>query len=109
VLRGLLGSLLWILAALLGLLGVLLSITIILLPVGVPLLLLARRLFRYSMTLFLPRKVRHPVQELSGSARDLAGKVPKPELDLGSARKSASKTTKRTKKRMKRQWKRLPV
>ena len=112
-LRGLLGSLLWILAGVLGLLGVLLSLTIILLPVGVPLLLLARRLFRYSMTLFLPRTVRHPVQELSGSVkdsvRDVAGKVPKPELDLGSARKRARKKTKHAKKRLKRQAKRLPA
>jgi len=64
VLRALAASVLWVLAGVLALLGVVLSITIILLPLGIPLLLLARKLFRYSMTLLLPRAVRHPGQEL---------------------------------------------
>lgn len=69
VLRGLGGSVLWILAGVLGLVGVLLSATLILLPLGIPVLMLARRLFRYSMRLFLPREVRHPVQETGKSVR----------------------------------------
>ena len=70
LLRGIGGSLLWILAGLLGLVGVLLSVTIILLPLGIPVLLISRKLFKYSMVLFVPRKVRHPVQELGTSAKD---------------------------------------
>jgi hypothetical protein len=69
VLRALAGSLLWVLACVVGLLGVLLSVTLILLPVGIPLLLLARKLFKYSLTLFLPRVVRHPAQELGRKGR----------------------------------------
>jgi hypothetical protein len=69
VLRALAASVLWVLAGVLALLGVLLSITIILLPVGIPLLFLARKLFRYSMTLLLPRSVRHPGQELGKKGR----------------------------------------
>jgi hypothetical protein len=63
MLRGLAAALLWLVAGLLGLLGVILSVTIVLLPLGVPLLFLARRVFGYSMTLLLPRTVRHPVRE----------------------------------------------
>jgi hypothetical protein len=69
VLRAAGGSLLLVLTLVVGLLGALLSITIILLPVGIPLLFLARKLFAYSMTLFLPRAVRHPVQELGKQSR----------------------------------------
>jgi hypothetical protein len=68
VLRALAASVLWILAGVLALLGVVLSITIILLPLGIPLLLLARKLVRYSMTLLLPRAVRHPGEALGTSA-----------------------------------------
>jgi hypothetical protein len=59
------GSLLLILTGIVGLLGVILSITIILLPLGIPLLWLAKKLFRTSMALFLPRAVRHPAEGLS--------------------------------------------
>lgn len=64
VLRTAGGALLLVLTGVVGLLGVLLSVTLILLPLGVPLLFLARKLFGYSMTLFLPRAVRHPAKEL---------------------------------------------
>jgi hypothetical protein len=74
-LRALVGSLLWILAGVVGLVGALLCVTVILLPVGIPLLLLARRLFRYSMVFFLPRTVRHPVQELGRKNRSLVDRL----------------------------------
>ena len=77
VLRALAGSLLWVLAGVVGLLGALLSITIVLLPVGIPLLLLARKLFAYSMTFFLPRAVRHPGEELGRKGREAAKDVAK--------------------------------
>jgi hypothetical protein len=85
VLRGLLGSLLWILACVVALVGALLSVTIVLAPVGVPLLFLARRLFGASMALFLPRAIRHPAQELGKKGRDAAGDVGK------KARKTSKK------------------
>ena len=95
VLRALAGSLLWILSGVLGLVGVLLCVTVILLPLGLPLLALARRLFRYSMVFFLPRKVRHPAQELGKSARrgakDAADSVSVPELPSRRARRKAAK------------------
>jgi hypothetical protein len=110
LLRALAGSLLWILSGVLGLVGVLLCVTVILLPLGIPVLGLARRLFRYSMVFFLPRTVRHPVQEAGKSARrgvkDAASAVP--ELPSRRARRKArkkagkkvGKATKRTRKKM---------
>ena len=95
LLRALAGSLLWILSGVLGLVGVLLCVTVILLPLGIPLLMLARRLFRYSMVFFLPRTVRHPAQELGKSARsgakDAADAVGTPKLMSRKARKKAKK------------------
>ena len=96
VLRALGGSLLLIVTGVVGLLGVLLSVTVILLPVGIPLLMLARKLFGFSMTLFLPRAVRHPAQELrkkgGKSASDAAG-------SLGLSRKARKRTGKKVRKR----------
>ncbi|MGZ4517969.1 MAG: hypothetical protein ACXVXN_08625 [Mycobacteriaceae bacterium] len=77
MLRGLAGSLLWIVACLVGLVGALLSVTLILAPVGVPLLFLARRLFQSSMALFLPRAVRHPAQELRRKGHDAVAQAGK--------------------------------
>jgi len=95
LLRALAGSLLWILSGVLGLVGVLLCVTVILLPLGIPLLMLARRLFRYSMVFFLPRPVRHPAQELGksarGSAKDAADAVGVQKLTSRKARKKAKK------------------
>ena len=68
IFRALVGALLWLLAGILGLVGAICCVTIILLPVGIPVLALARKLFAYSMVFFLPRKVRHPVDELKKSA-----------------------------------------
>lgn len=69
ILAALAGALLWIVAGLLGLVGVLLCVTLILLPLGIPVLMLARKLFGYAMWLMLPRKFRHPVDELGKSAK----------------------------------------
>src|SRR3954465_10577848 len=69
LLRGLAASLLWILAGVLGLLGVLLSATLILLPLGIPLLMLAKRVFGYSMVVLMPGKVRHPVRHAEKSSK----------------------------------------
>jgi len=107
LLRGLVGSLLWILSGVLGLVGVLLCVTVILLPLGIPLLGLARRLFRYSMVFFLPRKVRHPAQELAksarGNAKEAADAVGDSKLLSRKARrkagKKAGKAAKRTRKK----------
>jgi hypothetical protein len=111
ILRALLGSLLWILAGVVGLVGALLSLTLDLLPVGFPLLMLARKLFAYSMTLFLPRAVRHPAKRLRKKGADGVGDAAK---TLGVSRKSrkrarkrARKTAKNGRKALARQAKRL--
>ena len=64
LLRGLGAALLWVVAGVVGLLGILLCVTIILLPLGIPVLLMAKRLFRYSMVVLMPGKVRHPARSL---------------------------------------------
>jgi hypothetical protein len=69
LLRGLGASLLWIVAGLLGLVGALLCVTIILLPVGIPLIMLAKRVFGYSMVVLVPGKVRHPAKNAKKSMR----------------------------------------
>ncbi|WP_322937968.1 hypothetical protein [Nocardioides bizhenqiangii] len=98
LLRALVGSLLWVLAGILGLVGVVLCATLILLPVGIPVLMLARKLFAYSMVFFVPRKVRHPVEELGKSARskgsDAVESVKDTDVDLSPARKRAGKLLK---------------
>lgn len=106
LLRALAGSLLWILSGVLGLVGVLLCVTVILLPLGIPLLMLARRLFRYSMVFFLPRTVRHPAQELGktarGGAKDAADAVGVQKLTSRKARKKARKKAGKAAKRTRR-------
>ena len=112
-LRALVGSLLWILSGVLGLVGVLLCVTVILLPLGIPLLGLARRLFRYSMVFFVPRAVRHPVQELGKSARssakDAASIVPDPPSKKARkrAKAKAGKKAKRARKKVAKRGKSL--
>lgn len=90
LLRALAGSVLWILSGVLGLVGVLLCATVLLLPLGIPVLALSRRLFKYSMVFFLPRTVRHPVQEAGKSAKRSA-KDAVPELPSRRARRKAAK------------------
>lgn len=103
VLRGLGGSVLWILAGVLGLVGVLLSATLILLPLGIPVLMLARRLFRYSMRLFLPREVRHPVQETGKSlrrgAKGASSAVAQAAPDAKAVRKAGKQARKKVRKK----------
>ena len=72
LLKGLAGSLLWILAGVLGLVSILLCVTIILLPLGIPLLGLSRRLMTTGVQLMLPKAVAHPVAR-SPSADFAAG------------------------------------
>ena len=93
IIRALGASLLWIVAGVLGLVGVLLCATIILLPVGIPVLMLARRVFSMAMALLLPRKVRHPVDELGKVGDKVGDKVGEKVGDkLGKkARKKAGK------------------
>jgi len=102
VLRALAGSLLWILACVVGLLGVILSVTLILLPLGIPLLLLARKLFKYSLTFFLPRAVRHPAQELGRKSRhgakDAASTMGVSGKKLKRGRKRGRKMTNKARK-----------
>jgi hypothetical protein len=86
-----------------GLVGVLLSVTLILAPVGIPLLFLARKLFGYSMTFFLPRVVRHPAQELrdkgSAGVSDALDSVGLNTKGLTRARKRGRKTSKKAGKK----------
>jgi hypothetical protein len=106
--RALLGSVLWILAGVVGLVGALLCVTLILLPVGIPLLMLARKLFRYSMTLFLPRAVRHPVDEAKkkgrGSLSDAADSVGLTRRNRKKARKKGLKRARKTSKKARKAW-----
>ena len=44
-------------------------VTVILLPVGIPLIMLARRLFGYSMVALVPGKVRRPANKAKKSMR----------------------------------------
>jgi hypothetical protein len=101
-LRALLGGLIWIVAGVVGLLGVILSVTVVLLPLGIPLLMLARKLFGTAMVLVLPRKVRHPTDELKKSMQkkgdDIASAAP--AVDLGKAGKKTRKFVRRQKKRV---------
>jgi len=109
ILRALVGSLLWILAGVLGLVGVLLCVTLILLPLGIPVLMLARKLFAYAMTLMLPRKVRHPVDELGKSARRGVEKAKSstPDVDTKKLSKKATRTRKKGRSFLKQQRKRF--
>ena len=111
MLRALLGSLLWILACVVGLVGAVLCVTLILLPLGIPLLLLARKLFAYSMTFFLPRVVRHPAKELraksSKGVSDAADSLGLSGKTLKRARKRGRKTGKKGRKVLARQAKRV--
>jgi hypothetical protein len=92
LLRGLGASLLWIVAGLLGLLGVLLSATLILLPVGIPLLMLAKKVFGYSMVVLMPNRVRHPVQHAEKTAK---GRLKRTGKQVKSAKNTAKKRSRK--------------
>src|SRR3954467_5133341 len=93
ILRGLLGTLLWILAGVLGLVALLLCVTIILLPLGIPLLRVAKTLFGKAGRLMMPRSVAHPVEETKRKGRKL--KPDKPDLagDAAAIKKKAKNKT----------------
>ena len=94
LLRGLLGTLLWILAGLLALVSLLLCVTIILLPLGIPLFRAAKALFAKSVRLMLPRAVAHPIKESRRKGRNL---MPDPDV-TGRAAKVRKKTKKKARK-----------
>ena len=92
LLRGLAASVLWIVAGVLGLVGILLSVTLILLPVGIPVLMLAKKVFSYSMVVLMPGKVRHPIQHAEKSAKEGvmgAGKKKKMKKTMKKQRRKA--------------------
>lgn len=102
LLRGLLGSLLWILAALLGLVGVVLCVTVILLPLGIPLVRFAGRLFSRSVQLMLPSALVHPGGELTKAVDNKGRKF------RATASDTASNAAKKGRKAARKQRKRLP-
>lgn len=102
-LRWLGASLIGLVAGVLGLVGVLLCVTVIGLPLGIPVLMLAGKLGRWAGQLVVPRKLRHPVQELEGAASDAAGEVGSRTGDLAdTATSSASKSLSKADKRLRR-------
>jgi hypothetical protein len=109
LLRGLGASLLWILAGVVGLLGIILSATLILLPVGIPLVMLAKKIFGYSMVLLVPGKVRHPVASMEDSVQSGTKRLFKRSKASAAnpARLGKKSTTKRLKKKAKKAKKAL--
>jgi hypothetical protein len=103
LLRGLGASLLWILAGVVGLVGIILSATLILLPVGIPLVMLAKKIFGYSMVLLVPGKVRHPVSSMEDSVKSGSkGLFKRSKASAANpARLGKKSTTKRLKKKAK--------
>jgi hypothetical protein len=75
IVRGLGGTVLWLLAGVLGLLAVVLCVTVLLLPVGIPLLRVSRRMFGQATRLMLPKAVAHPVKSAKGSVGDAGSKA----------------------------------
>ena len=105
LLRGLGASLLWIVAGLVGLVGIVLSATLILLPVGIPLVMLAKKIFGYSMVLLVPGKVRHPVASAEDSVRSGTKRLFKRSKKGPTAALGKKSTTKRLSKRAKKKAK----
>ena len=89
--------------------GLIFDLHWILLPLGIPVLMLARKLFAYAMTMMVPRKVRHPVDELGKSARRGAKKTRGSVLDFDTKplTKAAWKTRKKGRSVLKEQRKRF--
>lgn len=92
LLRGLGASLLWIAAGVVGLLGVILCATVILIPLGIPVLMLAKRLFMYSMSVLVPGKVKHPVETLERTAGKRSREA---AVSPASTRRQANRMAKR--------------
>lgn len=112
LLRGLLGSLLWVVAALLGLVSLILCVTVILLPLGIPLFRLAKALFAKSVRLMLPSAVAHPVKH-AGKKSDKATSGLSGMLHRGAEKsrkakpEALEKTAKKGRKLVKKQRTRL--
>ena len=105
VLRGLLGTLLWIVAALVGLVSLILCVTVILLPLGIPLFKVSKTLFGKSVRLMLPHAVAHPVKHAGKKSNKVKDKVKdkaKPETPevLQKAGKKGRKLAKKQRKRL---------
>jgi hypothetical protein len=107
--RVLVGAVFWILAVVVGLVAAILCVTTILLPIGIPLLLLSRRLFGASTRQFLPRKVRHPLQEADKAARKEKPRTRRqtkklrkslPDLDVAAAKRKSRRFLKRRRKKL---------
>jgi len=75
ILRGLGGTVLWLVACVVGLVAVVLCVTVLLLPVGIPLLRVARRLFGQATRLMLPKALAHPVQSAKDSVTETGSKA----------------------------------
>ena len=101
VLRGLLGSLLWIVAALLGLVSLILCVTVILLPLGIPLFKVSKRLFGKSVRLMLPHAVAHPVKHAGKKSKKVKdrAKVEPPDV-MQKAGKKGRKLARKQRKRL---------
>ena len=96
VLRGLGGSLLWLLASVVCLVGVLLCVTLVLLPLGVVLLRVGRRLFSTSLALFLPRAARRPLRAAGDKTHDVAERAVEGARDKVPSSRKLRKRTRKT-------------
>ena len=118
-LRWLLASLVGLVGGIVALLGVVLCVTLILAPLGIPLLFLARRLFKLSGQLVVPRSVRHPIDSLQAKGSDAAetvrkrgrkaGKNTRKELQKKTGKKPGKKLRKKSERASKRMKKKLPI
>lgn len=108
--RWVLAGLLGVVGGLLAVVGVLLCVTLVLAPVGLLVLFLAKRLFRMAGQLVMPRRVRHPIDELdrSGSRaasalKGKAGRATGAAADMtADLRKKGVKRAKRLRKKARR-------
>ncbi len=96
MLRGVLGSLLWLVAGLLGLMALILCVTVILLPFGIMLFRLSRTLFAKSARLMLPPAVAHPIKHAAKKSEKV-----KPDVS-GIVDKATKKSRKLVRKQPKR-------
>jgi hypothetical protein len=113
--RGLLGTLLWILAGVLGLVSIILCATLILLPLGIPLFKLSKSLFGKAVRLMMPPAVAHPVKhsgkkgrKAKSGVKDAVGKAGKKGRKAKSdAKDVVGKAGKKGRKLARKQRKRL--
>ena len=100
ILRGLGGTVLWLLACIVGLVAVILCVTVLLLPVGIPLLRVARRMFATAGRLMLPRALAHPVKSAKDSLGETGSKAGASASDI--AEQATTKPSKMPWRRTKR-------